>query len=356
MKKIVKGIVKVRMKCLFIGDPHIRIENFDAYDKLTALISNIVKEHKISLIIVGGDVLHYHERLHTLALNRALDFLVQMGRMCRVICLVGNHDMINNQQFLTENHWMKHYKDRLPNVEIIDTVRGFDIDGFRFMCCPYVYPGRFVEALDTYTDMNWQDADIIFAHQEFKGCRMGAIISETGDEWNPEWPQVVSGHIHDYQKPLPNIFYPGTPMQHSFGDKGDNIILLIDTESGIKFTEIPTEVDKKKTIYSTIDDIGDVLDRGVRSTEKEKVKVSIKGTAEEFKVFKDSAEYKRLVKAGVTVAFKQDPKRRPEGEEHADQSDFYEILHSLLEKSGNKRVMSDYKSVFYDSSDFIVLE
>ena len=76
--------------------------------------------------------------------------------------------------------------------------------------------------------------------------------------------------------------------------------------------------------------------------------MSIKGTAEEFKVFKDSAEYKRLVKAGVTVAFKQDPKRRPEGEEHADQSDFYEILHSLLEKSGNKRVMSDYKSVFYD--------
>ena len=337
------------MKFLFIGDPHIRVENFEAFDKLYMMIERIVREEGIDAIIVAGDVLHYHERLHTLALNRALDFLVDMGRLCWVMCLVGNHDMINNQQFLTSNHWMKHYKDRLPNVEIIDTVKSFNTRGTKFMCCPYVYPGRFVEALDTCEEMNWREADIIFAHQEFKGCKMGAIVSEIGDEWDESWPQVISGHIHDYQKPQLNIFYPGTPMQHSFGDKGDNIILLVDHKDKLDLKEIPTDVEKKKTIYSNIEDIAQVIEKGVKSTESEKIKVAIKGTSEEFKVFKESKEYKQLVKSGVTIAFKQEARQKPElgPDDTSENTDFHDILNNLLEKTQNATVLQDYKEVFY---------
>ena len=37
------------------------------------------------------------------------------------LLLVGNHDYINNQQFLTNNHWMNAMKD-WNNVTIIDKV------------------------------------------------------------------------------------------------------------------------------------------------------------------------------------------------------------------------------------------
>ncbi len=348
------------MKFLFIGDPHIRVENFASFDKLTKMIEKVVDEQKVDIILVAGDVMHYHERLHTLALNKSIDFLVDMGKLCKVVCLVGNHDMINNQQFLSQNHWMRHYKDRLPNVDVIDTVQSYEMKGVRFMCCPYVYPGRFVEALESATPktgngFHWGESDIIFAHQEFKGCKMGAIVSEIGDQWDESWPQVVSGHIHDYQKPQPNVFYPGTPMQHSFGDKGDNIILLIDVNREIRFTEIQTEVEKKKTVYTSIDDVSKVLEKGIKSTEDEKVKVAIKGTADEFKVFKDSKEYKELVKAGVTVAFKQEARVRPEMEESVDEDDFHDILVGLLKKAENTVVMDDYRRVFYDNGEDVLI-
>ena len=77
----------------------------------------------------------------------------------------------------------------------------------KFLFVPYVPPGRFVEALETYKNINWKDVDCIFAHQEFYGCKMGAILSEEGDKWESKWPLVVSGHIHSRQWINKNIYY-----------------------------------------------------------------------------------------------------------------------------------------------------
>ncbi len=349
------------MKALFIGDPHIRVENFEAFDRLQALIEDRCKD--IDLIVVAGDVLHYHERLHTLALNKAIDFLTQLGRMAHVVCLVGNHDMINNQQFLSSNHWMHHYKGRIPNVDIVDHPVSHVLQGCRLVFVPYVFPGRFVEALETTQPrmgdaFAWTDAHLIFAHQEFKGCRMGAIVSEDGDEWDSAWPMVVSGHIHDYQKPQPNIFYPGTPLQHSFGDKGGNILLTIslDGEAPPMFEEVLTDVEKKKTVYTTIEGVAELLASYTPSDTQ--LKVTIKGTADDFRVFKDSKEYKDLIAAGIKVALKQEAKVRPETTDgdgnlvFSDLNDFESILYDLLKKVDNPLVLRDYKAVFHAGITF----
>ena len=138
-------------------------------------------------------------------------------------------------------------------------------------------------------------------------------------------------------------------MQHSFGDKGDNIILLVDHKDKLDLKEIPTDVEKKKTIYSNIEDIAQVIEKGVKSTESEKIKVAIKGTSEEFKVFKESKEYKQLVKSGVTIAFKQEARQKPElgPDDTSENTDFHDILNNLLEKTQNATVLQDYKEVFY---------
>lgn len=343
------------MRILFVGDPHIRVENFGTIDRLIEMIQGVIEKHQVQLVVVAGDVLHTHERLHTLALNKSVDFLLQLGQLTRVVCLVGNHDYINNQQFLSTNHWMHHYRGKLENVTVVDRPLSerFE-DGSRAVFVPYTYPGRFVEALSAVE--GWHEADVVFAHQEFKGCKMGAITSEVGDEWDTAWPQVVSGHIHDYQRPQPNVFYPGTPMQHSFGDRGGNIVLLIDTAvGGCVFTEIPTDVDKKRTVYVTVDDVAALVEKGIASTESEQVKVAIRGTSEEFKVFKESKEYKDLVRAGVKVAFKQEARTKPTLPDEASSSasvgevtDFESILTDLLKTTGNAQVLRDYREVFHN--------
>ncbi len=347
------------MRILFVGDPHIRVENFGAIDRLIEVLHRIITEQNIDLVVVAGDVLHTHERLHTLALNKSIDFLLQLGRLVKVVCLVGNHDYINNQQFLSTNHWMHHYSGKLHNVTVVDRPVCMESeDGSRAVFVPYVFPGRFVEALSATTDapFEWHEADVIFAHQEFKGCKMGAITSEVGDDWDPAWPQVVSGHIHDYQKPQPNVFYPGTPLQHTFGDRGGNIVLIVEVQHGqpCAFTEVPTDVDKKRTMYTTVADVAALLEKGISSTPEDQVKVAIRGTSEEFKVFKESKEYKDLVKAGVKVAFKQEAKTRPSeeagpSEEVVPSTDFETILTDLLKQTNNAQVMRDYREVFYNT-------
>src|SRR5690606_19100290 len=55
-------------------------------------------------------------------------------------------------------------------------------------------------------------------HQEFLGCNLGIKKSEEGDPWDENYPLVISGHIHDYQKLAENLIYVGTPYQINFGE------------------------------------------------------------------------------------------------------------------------------------------
>ena len=43
-------------------------------------------------------------------------------------------------------------------------------------------------------------------------------------QWMKDYPNIISGHIHDRQQPQPNIFYTGASLQTSFGDSSDKTI------------------------------------------------------------------------------------------------------------------------------------
>ena len=95
---------------------------------------------------------------------------------------------------------MKNWK----NVIIVDTVTIDIINNCKISFVPYVQNGMFQKALDT-RGTEWEDSCCIFAHQEFYGCKMGAIVSEDGDKWDINYPEIISGHIHDVQRPQSNI-------------------------------------------------------------------------------------------------------------------------------------------------------
>ncbi len=88
-----------------------------------------------------------------------------------------------------------------------------------------------------------ENVNCIFAHQEFYGCKMGAIESIEGDKWDHSFPLVISGHIHSEQRPQKNIFYPGSVIQHAFGESEDNGLLLL-IFNGSKIGEYPLMVKK----------------------------------------------------------------------------------------------------------------
>lgn len=284
------------MKFLFIGDPHIKQDNSDEVDILINEIERVFNEEKPDYIVVGGDVMHYHERLYTQSLNKSLEFFKKLTSLSYTYVLVGNHDYINNSEFLTENHWMNSLKN-WDNIKIVDKV----INESFFILCPYVYPGRFIEALETECK-EWKNKKLIFAHQEFKGCKMGAIMSLIGDEWDEKNPFVISGHIHDNQKVGNNILYPGTPLQHAFGDNEKRVLCLIeldekDDNDELRIKEIPLNVPKKRIIKKKLNEIKDINTDNINENTKIKLDVSV----EEFKLFKETEDYKNLIKKGVKI-------------------------------------------------------
>ena len=68
------------LNILIIGDPHFKIDNIPEVDLFIERIVELANEKKPDLIVLLGDLLHEHERLHTIPLNNACEFIKKMER------------------------------------------------------------------------------------------------------------------------------------------------------------------------------------------------------------------------------------------------------------------------------------
>ena len=78
---------------LIIGDPHFKVENIKEVELFIDKIEKLANEKNPDLIIILGDILHDHERLHTIPLNKSYDFINRMRNIAKTYIIVGNHDM-----------------------------------------------------------------------------------------------------------------------------------------------------------------------------------------------------------------------------------------------------------------------
>lgn len=338
---------------LFVGDPHIQVTNIPEVELFLSKLVELAEEKKPDLIILAGDLLHTHERLHTLALNKAYEMVNKMRKIALTYVLVGNHDYVNNQQFLTDNHWMNGMKE-WNNTIIVDKVLTKTINSEKFVFVPYVPPGRFEEALNTLED-NWKDASCIFAHQEFTGCKMGAIVSVEGDRWLTEYPHIISGHIHSRQIPQSNIYYTGSAMQNAFGESEKNIIAYLTfNKNNYEREEINLHLPRKKIVYMDVEDV----DNYEAPTTTDTIKVTVSGSYDQFKALKKTKKYKNLVDQGVKLVFK--PKKiqamkkevNKEGKEidilddiKNNGTDFCSILNSIVNVQKDPYLVQAYELI-----------
>lgn len=235
------------MKILLIGDPHFKVDNKIETEQLIEKTLEYVKENKedISFIVVLGDTLDTHEKIHIQPLCRANYFITELSKLLFTFVLIGNHDRMNNKDFLSDKHPFTALKGH-KNIKIVDQVFKFK----KFIFVPYVDKGRFLEALRTIDFSPEMECKAIFAHQEFKGAAMRNIVSENGDEWSDNYPPVFSGHIHSYQKVKENIYYIGTPYQQNFYESEDKALALLSIdEDKFNLERVKLDIIKKKIIH-----------------------------------------------------------------------------------------------------------
>jgi hypothetical protein len=295
------------VRLLVIGDPHFKVSNIRETDAMTAAIVRVVQERQPHAIVVLGDVLDRHETIHVSPLTRAIEFLHQLMVIAPTYVLIGNHDLKNNRQFLSNDHPFVALKYWDPSrMIIVDTTTIARIGAHQFTFVPYVPPGCFGQALDTRPE--WTTSTAIFAHQEFKGARMGAVISEEGDVWPLTDPYVISGHIHDYHEPQVNILYTGTPIQHAFGDRHDKSIsfFTFHSESNRDHERIDLMLPRKQIMRIMCADVSTY----VPPTNCE-LKIIISGTSGELKAIVKHPNIEVWKKAGYRIAYKALPIEKP---------------------------------------------
>ena len=176
---------------------------------------------------------------------------------------------------------------------------------------------------------------------------MGVIESIEGDKWPLSYPEVISGHIHDKQKPQKNIYYTGSCMQHAFGESHDKTIAWLTFEdNGYNKTysteEISLNLPKKRIVYLEVEDLEDYV---VPETE-DMLRLTVSGTREEFKAFKKTKKYQQMAKKGIKI-FHQHPKIEEE-KEHRNVEDFLTILDNMVCEENNGYLYSAYNHIFHD--------
>lgn len=243
-------------RVLCVGDPHFKLDNLDAASRLTEKVAETLREERVDGVVFLGDMLHHHKKVHTQCANLVVGMfrkiLDEWGGV--LVVIVGNHDMLSNQEYLREDgHWMaplKHWREHGERFWVVDSpLRLPSLRGAVFS--PYVYPGRFRDALEKAE--GWERACAVFAHQEIRGAKMGAFVSDSGDEWKGGWPLLVSGHVHHKQWVGENVYYPGSSMQHSSAESGEAksmaIVTLSDSAASVE-REVPLSDVSRRSVFS----------------------------------------------------------------------------------------------------------
>ncbi len=333
------------LKIIAIGDPHIKCDNIKQVDIFIERIKQIIVQKKPDLIVVLGDLLHTHEKIHVIPLNKAYEFIFMLSSYALTYVIVGNHDMLSNQVFLTDEHWMNGMKP-WKNIVIVDKIMVTNIRDEKLVFAPYVYAGRFIEALSTVGD-DWKDASCIFCHQEFKGCKLGAIDSIEGDEWDTLFPNIISGHIHKNQT-LNNIYYPGSCLQHAYGESNSTIIPYIELKNKkYVLEECDLKLPKKIIIYL---DMSEIETYEIISSNVDEIKIVLSGVYEEFKSFKKSKKYNDIIRNNIKVVYKHknitNISTNIEKFIHNNKvKSFDEIIHEKLGDEKNTDLLDLYKTL-----------
>lgn len=292
------------MKVLVIGDTHFKTNNIPESDDMINKLLKVSEHIQPKFIVLLGDILHTHEKIHISPLMRAEKLIRGLSKISPTFVIIGNHDRPNNSTYMTDDHAFNAMKQWSNTYIVDDKVLDTNIGGFRFLFVPYVFPSLFMSTLihETKGVKNpLTNTSAIFCHQEFLGAKMGAIESKAGDPWDVNNPLVISGHIHDYDQLQPNLIYTGTPMQHSYGDSSDKTVSLFTFNENQKWEEdrIDLGLIKRVIVYITPEQIHDY-----EPPEDKLVKLTIKGDAASIAAIRKLDKINQLRERGITINFK----------------------------------------------------
>lgn len=297
------------MKILFIGDPHLRINDFEQSVKFLRWVEEVVRDlgPQVDLVCNLGDTFHNHAVLRSEILKEFRDHVINITSMKEYWYVLGNHDQYKPKD--AKYHALQPFLN-IPKFTVFDETVHFDNDNSPYKgitVVPYV---------QKFDDFPTKTQSICITHNTFVGADYGFKREDCGINADKVVTDVIiSGHIHKRQT-FGKVIYPGTPYAHNANDvdqtKG---LLLFDTASfEQKFIESPFP--KWRSIEFEIDQVNNIaslhtmLEKELNNTDKWILKVTgpkaeLSAYFKSKKYFKLTADKNVIVKANPTDSEKQ---------------------------------------------------
>lgn len=176
----------------------------------------IAEEAGCKTLLVAGDVFHVRGSVKTVVMDHALEVfssaLKKHGLTTYII--PGNHDMDDR---LGERHALSAL-GYVPGVNVLG-FGTYNVEGLSLGAIPYKPTTD--EFFRAYDEIMRDKPEALMIHQGIDEVRPAVTIPETGISVVSFNCKVVAGHYH---KPMcfENVLSVGSPLQHNFGDEGQD--------------------------------------------------------------------------------------------------------------------------------------
>lgn len=244
-------------KILFIGDPHLKINNFEQSIALLKWIEEMIELHKPDIVCNLGDTFDTHAIVRSELLTEFKNHVERVTKTIPYWYVLGNHDTFKPKD--DKYHALQVFN--IPNFTVFDKVT--ELEGITIV--PYV---------TKFEDFPLQTQPICITHNTFIGADYGFKREDCGiDAGKVSADIILSGHIHRRQS-FGKVTYPGTPFANSANDVDQSKgILLFDTKTyGQTFIESPfmkwRSLEFEVTSINPIQNLHELLKVELNTTDK----------------------------------------------------------------------------------------
>ena len=259
-----------------IADVHIpTYQKLDIYEEqIKKLVSNIKEdfdnsnlESEEARIVICGDLVNSKNNVTNELNVFASSFIRQLSSIAKVICIAGNHDLIESNASRTDTLTAIFYTAQFENAIFLDEVLGYESG--------IVYDDNVTWALYSFYD-SFRRPDIESAkrekpdnivlglyHGQIVGTKLyNGFVNDSGQESQifSKCDFVLAGHIHKRQsikKGDCEIVYSGSVIQKDYGESitQHGYVIWDLTNKTYKFVDIPNENLYYDITVKSVDDI-----------------------------------------------------------------------------------------------------
>jgi DNA repair exonuclease SbcCD nuclease subunit len=275
------------VKILFIGDPHLKINNFQQSIDALRWIEKVAHQLKPDVVCNLGDTFDTHAVVRTELLKEFQSHVETITRWSglQYWYILGNHDQYKPKD--STYHALQTFK--ISGFRVFDKVEHLGYADITVV--PYV---------QEFEDFPLQTKKICITHNTFIGADYGFKREDAGVNADSVSADIIiSGHIHKRQQ-FGKVIYPGTPYAHNANDVDETKGLLLFDSETLEQTFIESPFPKWRTIQFTVSadngfsNLNETLKNELNDNDKFILKVT--GPKVELTAYFKSKEYLALVK------------------------------------------------------------